>query len=249
MDADARTQPADQPEFHDDEPHDVTGLAARLNWLRAGVLGANDGIVSVAALVVGVAGATSDFGTLLTAGLAAVIGGAISMALGEYVSVSSSSDSQKALIAKEQRELQEQPEEELAELAALYQDRGLTPGTAMQVAKELTAHDALAAHLHAELNMQDDDLVSPWHAAFASAIAFLLGAALPMLAMLLPPAELRIPVTFAAVLVALAATGATGAWLGGAKVFRAACRVVIGGALALVATLLIGTWLGGSGLV
>ena len=249
MDADSRIQPANQPEFHDDEPHDVVGLAARLNWLRAGVLGANDGIVSVAALVVGVAGATSDFGTLLTAGLAAVIGGAISMALGEYVSVSSSSDSQKALIAKEKRELQEQPEEELAELAALYQDRGLAPGTAMQVAKELTAHDALAAHLHAELNIQGDDLVSPWHAAFASAIAFLLGAALPMLAMLLPPAELRIPITFVAVLVALAATGAVGAWLGGAKVFRAASRVVIGGALALVATLLIGTWLGGSGVV
>lgn len=249
MDSDARIQPANQPEFHDDEPHEVAGLAARLNWLRAGVLGANDGIVSVAALVVGVAGATSDFGTLLTAGLAAVIGGAISMALGEYVSVSSSSDSQKALIAKEKRELREQPEEELAELAALYQERGLTPGTAMQVAKELTAHDALAAHLHAELNIQDDDVVSPWHAAFASAVAFLLGATLPMLAMLLPPAELRIPITFAAVLVALAATGAVGAWLGGAKVFRASFRVVLGGALALMATLLIGTWLGGTGVV
>lgn len=249
MDADARIQPGDQPKFHRDEPHEGAGLAARLNWLRAGVLGANDGIVSVAALVVGVAGATSDFGTLLTAGLAAVIGGAISMALGEYVSVSSSSDSQKALIVKEKRELQEQPEEELAELAALYQQRGLTPGTAMQVAKELTAHNALAAHLDAELNIQDDDVVSPWHAAFASAIAFLLGAALPMLAMLLPPAELRIPVTFAAVLVALAATGATGAWLGGARIFRAASRVVVGGALALVATLMIGAWLGGAGVV
>jgi vacuolar iron transporter family protein len=240
---------ADGPRQHQNEPHAIEGLASRLNWLRAGVLGANDGIVSVAAMVVGVAGATTDFGTLLTAGLAAVIGGAISMALGEYVSVSSSKDSQTALIAKETRELHEQPEDELAELAALYQAKGVTEETAMQVAKELTAHDALAAHLDAELNIREEDVASPWHAAIASAISFVAGAVLPMLAILLPPEQLRVPVTFAATLLALAGTGALGAYLGGAQLGRATVRVVVGGAMALAATYLIGTWLGVSGVL
>jgi VIT1/CCC1 family predicted Fe2+/Mn2+ transporter len=238
----------DPATFHANEPHH-NDLAHRLNWLRAGVLGANDGIVSVAAIVVGVAGVTTDSAPILIAGTAGVVGGAISMALGEYVSVSSQRDSQQALIEKERRELLEQPEEELAELAAIYQGKGLSADTARTVARELTARDALAAHLSAELNIDETDIVSPWHAAFASAIAFLAGAILPMLAILLPPENIRVPLTFLAVLVALAVTGALGAWIGGGSKWRAAVRVVIGGALALMATFLIGNLLGASGIV
>jgi len=230
------------------EPHG-DDTAHRLNWLRAGVLGANDGIVSVAAIVVGVAGATAEAGPILTAGVAGVVGGAVSMALGEYVSVSSQSDSQRALIEKERRELAEDPEAELAELTAIYQAKGLTPETAAKVAKELTAHDVLAAHLSAELNIDEADIVSPWHAAFASAIAFTIGAILPMLAILLPPPGVRVPLTFISVLVALALTGALGAWIGGGSKTRAAVRVVVGGALALAATFVIGNLLGASGVV
>ncbi|BAS13110.1 fe(2+)/Mn(2+) transporter pcl1 [Arthrobacter sp. Hiyo8] len=160
--------------------------------------------------MVGVAGATTNTGAILTAGAAGLVGGAVSMALGEYVSVSSQSDSQKALIEKERRELAEEPEEELAELTAIYEAKGLRPETARKVAVELTEHDALAAHLSAELNIDEDDIVSPWHAAFASAIAFTLGAVLPMLAILLPPPGLRVPLTFISVLLALAITGAIG---------------------------------------
>ncbi|WP_295014571.1 VIT family protein [uncultured Microbacterium sp.] len=233
---------------HPDEPHGA-GLGQRLNWLRAGVLGANDGIVSVASLVVGVAGASSDNAALLVAGLAGLIGGAISMALGEYVSVSSQRDSEHALIAKEREELRTMPEAELAELTALYRSRGLTPETAQRVAEELTAHDALAAHLEVELGIDQDDLVNPWHAAISSAISFTIGALLPLLAILLPPPGLRIPITFAAVLVALAATGAISARIGGSSPMRASIRLVIGGALALAATWLIGTLLGTTGVV
>jgi VIT1/CCC1 family predicted Fe2+/Mn2+ transporter len=228
---------------HTDEPH-APGLGQRLNWLRAGVLGANDGIVSVAALVVGVAGATHELGPILTAGIAGLVGGAISMALGEYVSVSSQRDSERALIAKEIGELRDMPDEELEELTQLYRERGLTEATARQVAVELTAHDALSAHLEVELGIDQDDLVNPWHAAISSAIAFTLGALLPLLAILLPPPEWRVPVTFVAVLVALALTGTISARLGGSSRSRAAIRLVIGGALALVATWLVGTLLG-----
>ncbi len=242
--------PAESPESraHPDEPH-RGGIAQRLNWLRAGVLGANDGIVSVAAIVVGVAGATSDSGPILTAGIAGLVGGAISMALGEYVSVSSQSDSERALIAKERQELRDMPEEELDELTDLYRARGLSEETARQVAVELTAHDALSAHLSAELNIDQDDVVSPWHAAAASAAAFTIGAILPLLAILLPPPELRIPVTFVAVLLALAITGGVSARIGGSSRSRAILRVVIGGALALAATYGVGALLGASGVV
>lgn len=227
---------------HPDEPHGA-GLGQRLNWLRAGVLGANDGIVSVASLVVGVAGATTDNAALLIAGLAGLVGGAISMALGEYVSVSSQRDSEHAVIAKERRELAEMPEEELAELAGLYEARGLTPATAKQVAIELTEHDALRAHLSAELGIDPDDVVSPWHAALASAVAFTIGGILPLL-VILTPAAVRIPLTFGVVLVALAVTGYVAAWIGGSSRGRAMLRVVIGGALALAATFAIGAALG-----
>ncbi|MCA0217887.1 MAG: VIT family protein [Actinobacteria bacterium] len=238
----------DSPTGHTNEPHG-DGIAHKLNWLRAGVLGANDGIVSVAAIVVGVAGATSAVAPILTAGVAGLVGGAISMALGEYVSVSSQSDTQRALIAKERRELAEQPEEELAELAGLFEKKGLTAATAQQVAVELTAHDALSAHLEIELGINERDVVSPWQAAGASALAFFVGAMLPLLAILLPPENVRVPVTFAAVLIALALTGALSAWIGGSHWLRPTLRVVIGGAIALIATFVIGTLLGTSGVV
>jgi VIT1/CCC1 family predicted Fe2+/Mn2+ transporter len=238
------------PGPHADEPHAGTeGLAQRLNWLRAGVLGANDGIVSVAAVVVGVAAATTHSGAILTAGMAALVGGAISMALGEYVSVSSQSDSEKALIAKEKRELEEDPEAELAELTSLYEARGMSAETARQVAVEVTEHDALRAHLSVELGIHPEDVVNPWHAALASAVSFTVGAVLPMLAILLPPVAWRIPTTFVAVLVALGITGWTGAWIGGGPKLRASLRVVVGGALALAATYLVGQAFGASGLV
>lgn len=233
---------------HEGEPHG-SGLGQRLNWLRAGVLGANDGIVSVASLLVGVAGATTDDAALLTAGLAGLVGGAISMALGEYVSVSSQRDSERALIAKERNELQTMPETELAELTGLYRERGLSEETARRVAQELTAHDALAAHLEVELGIDQDDLVNPWHAALSSAVAFTLGALLPLLAILLPPPEWRVPVTFVAVLLALALTGTVSARIGGSPAARASIRLVTGGALALLATWLIGTLLGTTGVV
>ncbi|MEW1975010.1 VIT family protein [Microbacterium profundi] len=233
---------------HEGEPHGA-GLGQRLNWLRAGVLGANDGIVSVASLVVGVAGATTDNAALLTAGLAGLVGGAVSMALGEYVSVSSQRDSERALITKEREELRTMPDAELAELAGLYRDRGLSDETALRVAEELTAHDALAAHLEVELGIDQEDLVNPWHAALSSAIAFTLGALLPLLAILLPPPEWRVPVTFVAVLIALAVTGAVAARIGGSPPLRPSIRLVAGGALALAATWLIGTLLGTAGVV
>jgi VIT1/CCC1 family predicted Fe2+/Mn2+ transporter len=233
---------------HENEPH-RGDLSSRLNWLRAGVLGANDGIVSVAAIVVGVAGATTQAGPILTAGMAGLVGGAVSMALGEYVSVSSQSDSQRALIEKERRELAEQPEAELAELAAIYVGKGLNPETARRVAEELMDHDALTAHLSAELNIGEADVVSPWNAALASAVSFLIGGVLPLFAILLPPDMWRVPVTFAVVLIALALTGSLGAYIGGGSKTKAAVRVVIGGALALAATFAIGRLLGASGIV
>jgi VIT1/CCC1 family predicted Fe2+/Mn2+ transporter len=234
------------PAQHPDEPHG-RGIAARLNWLRAGVLGANDGIVSVAAIVVGVAAATPQVGAILTAGAAGLVGGALSMAVGEYISVSSQSDSQRALIAKERAELLSSPDEELAELAGIYESRGLTSDTARQVAIELTAHDALAAHLSAELNIDETEVASPWAAAVASAIAFVSGAILPLAAILLLPQPVRIPLTFAIVVLALAGTGALGARVGGSPLMRATIRVTVGGALALAATFLIGSLLGTTG--
>jgi VIT1/CCC1 family predicted Fe2+/Mn2+ transporter len=233
---------------HPNEPH-RGGIAQQLNWLRAGVLGANDGIVSVAAIVVGVAGVTTSAAPILIAGIAGLVGGAVSMALGEYVSVSSQSDSEHALIEKERLELATMPEAELAELTGLYRAKGLSADTARQVALELTEHDALAAHLSVELNIDQTDVVSAWHAALASALAFTVGAILPLLAILLPPPGWRVPVTFIAVLIALAITGTVGAQLGGSSRRKAAVRVVIGGAIALGATYGIGHLLGATGLV
>ena len=220
---------------HPREPHSG-GTAGRLNWLRAGVLGANDGIVSVAGIVIGVAGATTSRGPIFTAGLAGLVAGAVSMSLGEYVSVSSQRDSERAEIKQEKGELANDPDAELTELTALYEAKGLSAATARTVATELTARGALAAHLDAELHIDPADIPSPVQAAGASALSFTLGALLPMLAILLPPASLRVPVTFGAVLIALGLTGALSARLGGSNVQRAVLRVVIGGALGLAFT-------------
>ena len=229
------------------EPHRVA-FASRLNWLRAGILGANDGIVSIAALVVGVAAATTDIRTIVIAGVAGIVAGSISMAAGEYVSVSSQRDSEKALIARERQELIDQPDEELLELAEIYQAKGLSASTARLVAKELTAHDAISAHLEAELGIDERQLTNPWHAAFSSALAFLAGATLPMLAISLPPAEWRIPLAFGASLVALAITGWVGARLGNSPPIKPVFRVLAGGTFALILTWGIGTALGVSGI-
>lgn len=233
----------DDPRIHPGEAH-FGGVSKKLNWLRAGVLGANDGIVSTASLVVGVAGATTDTTALLVAGVAGMVGGAISMALGEYVSVSSQRDSEKALVEKETGELKDDPEIELEELVLLLKGRGLSEPTSRQVATELTEHDPLAAHLELELGIREEDFANPWHAAISSAIAFTCGAILPLLSILLPPPGLRVPVTFASVLITLGLTGAISAEIGGSSKLRAASRLVAGGALALIITWSIGTLLG-----
>ena len=234
--------------FHPDEPHH-NGLQARLNWLRAGVLGANDGIISTAGIVVGVAAATSDRTAILIAGVAALVAGAVSMALGEYVSVSSARDTERALIAKETQELADDPDAELAELAEIYRRKGLSQRTAHTVAVELTANDALAAHVDAELGLDLEHRINPWHAAIASAIAFTLGAALPLAAMYFASPETRVPVTFVGVIVALAATGSVSAWFGQAHRLRAVLRLLLGGALAMGATWAIGAALGTSTMI
>jgi vacuolar iron transporter family protein len=225
------------------EPH-AQGFASRLNWLRAGVLGANDGIVSIAGLVVGVAGATSARGAILVAGIAGLAAGAVSMGLGEYLSVSSQRDTEAAQLALERRELAESPEQELAELTSMYQSRGLSLATARLVAQELSAHDAYAAHAEMELHIEPGELASPWQAAFASIISFTLGAVLPLAAIILPPASARLWVTIAVVLIALALTGAISARLGGASVRKSVVRVVVGGALGLAFTYAVGRLVG-----
>lgn len=224
-----------------------TDFAARLNWLRAGVLGANDGIVSTAALVVGVAGAAVSTSALLAAGVAGVVAGAVSMGLGEYVSVSSQRDAERALLDRERAELAADPEGELDELTDLYRAKGLTAVTARAVAEELTALDPFAAHVDAELHLRPDALTNPWHAAIASAASFVTGAVLPLAAILLPPAAWRVPVTFVSVVVMLAVTGTVSAMVGEAPARRATVRVVFGGLGAMVVTYAIGRLIGFSG--
>ncbi|MEO6204680.1 MAG: VIT family protein [Mycobacteriales bacterium] len=231
------------PALHEDEPHEGS-IAGRLNWMRAGVLGANDGIVSTAGIVVGVAGATDDRHAILIAGIAGLFAGALSMGAGEYVSVSTQRDTEQALLAKERRELAEEPEEELAELAYIYQQKGLSPELALQVAEQLTEHDALGAHAEAELRIDPNNLTSPWQAAFASMVAFTVGALLPLLTITLASAATRLWVTVGSVAVALALTGWASARLGEADVRRAVLRNVAGGLLAMVITYLIGQLVG-----
>jgi VIT1/CCC1 family predicted Fe2+/Mn2+ transporter len=234
------------------EPHDPThageahgqGIGARLNWLRAAVLGANDGIVSTAGIVIGVAAATTSRTAIATAGIAGLAAGAMSMAAGEYVSVSTQRDTERALLAKEKRELREMPEAELEELAGIYEAKGLTPDLAHQVAEQLTAHDALGAHAEAELGIDPDDLSNPWHAAWASMASFTIGALLPLIAILVVPAGAHVWVTAAAVVLALWLTGWGSARLGDAPVRPAVLRNVGGGILAMVVTYAIGALVG-----
>ncbi len=228
---------------HDDEPHS-SRISSRLNWLRAGVLGANDGIVSTAGIVVGVAGATTQRSAIVVAGVAGLVAGAMSMAAGEYVSVSTQRDSERSLLDKERRELREEPEEELAELAAIYAGKGLEADLALEVATQLTAHDALGAHAEAELGIDPNDLTSPWAAAWASMIAFTVGALLPLLTIALVVASARVVVTVAAVTVALAVTGYVSARLGEAPARRAVLRNMAGGLFAMLITYLVGSLLG-----
>ncbi|MER5693615.1 VIT1/CCC1 transporter family protein [Streptomyces mirabilis] len=229
-----------------DEAHEGT-LGPRLNWLRAAVLGANDGIVSTAGLVVGVAGATDDRSALLTAGLAGLLAGSMSMAAGEYVSVSTQLDSEKAALALERRELSEQPAAELEELTELLEQRGLTRDVAREAAEQLTERDALKAHARVELGIDPDALTNPWHAAWASFLSFTVGALLPLLAIVLPSAAWRLGVTVLSVLGALVLTGWLSARLGSANPGRAVLRNVVGGALAMGVTYAAGVLLGAAG--
>ncbi|MEY9876903.1 VIT1/CCC1 family predicted Fe2+/Mn2+ transporter [Streptacidiphilus sp. MAP12-33] len=236
----------DVPSPHSGEPHHQGDLGARLNWLRAGVLGANDGVVSTAGLVVGVAGAAGSASELLTAGLAGLLAGSLSMAAGEYVSVSTQRDSEQAALDMERRELARTPEAELEELTGLYMAKGLDRELAHEVAVQLTAHDALAAHAETELGIDPEELTNPWHAAWASFLAFTVGAMLPLLAIVLPPASVRIWVTVLAVLAALVVCGWLSARLGRARVAPAVLRNVVGGSLAMAITYAAGVLLNAS---
>jgi VIT1/CCC1 family predicted Fe2+/Mn2+ transporter len=217
---------------------------SRLNWLRAAVLGANDGIVSVASIVLGVAGATANRNAIFTAGLAGLVAGALSMALGEYVSVSSQRDAERAYIAKEKLVLKNHPEEELAELADIYQAKGLTAKTAKQVAKELTEHDVIQAHLEVELKIDEQDLTNPWHAAIASMTFFTAGGLIPLVSILAVRESRQFAVTFVAAVIALCVTGYLSATIGGASRRRAMLRVVAGGIIAMLVTFGIGNLFG-----
>ncbi|WP_165967506.1 VIT1/CCC1 transporter family protein [Luteimonas aestuarii] len=212
----------------------------RAGWLRAAVLGANDGIVSVAGLVVGVAAAGSGAQGVLMAGIAGTVAGAMSMAAGEYVSVRSQLDTEHADLALERRELHDSPAQELEELAAIYRQRGLDAALSRQVAGQLSAHDALAAHARDELGITETLRARPLQAALASAVAFIVGAALPLVAALLAPPGRVEPVVIATTLVGLSLSGGLAAWAGGAAVARGAARVVFWGALAMVAASAVG---------
>lgn len=220
--------------------------SGRGGWLRAAVLGANDGILSTAGLVVGVAAADASRAAVLTAGVAGLVAGALSMAAGEYVSVSSQRDAELADLRLERRELEADPEGELAELAGIYAARGLEPDLALRVAEQLSAGDRLAAHARDELGLSADALARPFQAAWTSALSFTAGASLPLAAIAATPGTARIPVTAGVTLVALAALGALGARLGGAAVGRAAARVAAWGAAAMALTGAIGALVGAS---
>lgn len=211
-------------------------FANKLNWLRASVLGANDGVISMAALLVGVAGASASSHTLLVTGIAGLLAGAFSMAAGEYVSVSSQRDTERALLAKEKYELEHYKESELAELTSIYERKGLTPETAKQVAHELTAHDAFTAHVDAELGIDPDNLTNPSHAGLASAISYTVGGLIPTAVIVFSPLPLRVAATFIAVLAALIVTGVISAKVSGAKVAPTTARVIVGGILAMAIT-------------
>lgn len=216
----------------------------RIGWLRAAVLGANDGIVSTASLVVGVAAAQTGRSSVLIAGVAGLMAGALSMAAGEYVSVSSQADTERADLARERVELQDSPERELAELQRIYVERGLDSQLAARVAEQLMARDALRAHARDELGLSEVHTARPVQAAFASAATFTVGAALPLLAAALVPASRIIVTVAASSLLALAALGALAAQVGGSSKWRGALRVTFWGVLAMMLTALVGRLFG-----
>lgn len=224
--------------------HSENHQSRNIGWLRAAVLGANDGLISTSSLVVGVAAAQPDRASVVVAALAGLVAGALSMAAGEYVSVSSQSDTEAADLAREQMELATQPEHELAELASIYVSRGLSPALATQVAVELTAHDALGAHARDELGIHDLTRARPVQAALASAAAFAVGAGLPVLFVFVASADILTPVVFGSTIVALGGLGMLAAHLGGAPLWRGAARVTFWGAIAMVSTALIGKLVG-----
>lgn len=216
----------------------------RVGWLRASVLGANDGIISTAALLLGVAAADSSRSAILTAGVAGLVAGAVSMALGEYVSVSSQRDSERSDIEKETWELANQADHELEELTAIYQAKGLEHALAQEVATQLTEHDALAAHLREELGISTDQLAKPVQAAWSSALAFSIGGSLPLIAAAAASASLRIAMVIGVALLALIGLGYVGARAGGAPAGRSILRVVVGGAIAMGVTMAVGWAIG-----
>lgn len=224
--------------------HYETHRSTRAGWLRAAVLGANDGIVSTASLIIGVAAADASLAAILLAGSAALVAGSLSMAAGEYVSVSSQADTENADLAKERGELADQPQSELRELAAIYVNRGLDPQLAEKVAVQLTAHDALGAHARDELGITPQLRARPLQAAIASAAAFAFGAALPLIATVLSPMAHLISIVMASSLLFLALLGATAARVGGAHIGRGIVRVVFWSALAMGATAVVGRLFG-----
>ena len=224
--------------------HKETHLIERIGWLRAAVLGANDGLISTSSLIVGVAAATTAQHEILVAGVAGLVAGAMSMAAGEYVSVSSQADTEEADMARERHELATQPEAELAELTAIYQQRGVKPDLARQVAEQMMAKDAFAAHARDELGLASHVMARPVQAALTSAATFASGAALPLIIALLSPAATVVWSVSIACLIGLAVLGAVGARAGGAKVFKPTLRVVFWGAVAMASTALIGALVG-----
>ncbi|HEX7979115.1 MAG TPA: VIT family protein [Gemmatimonadaceae bacterium] len=226
--------------------HRERHFTQRIGWLRAAVLGANDGIVSTAALVVGVAAAQATRSSILVAGLAGLVAGAMSMAAGEYVSVSSQADTEKADLVRERQELAESPEAELDELRGIYEKRGLDPDLARRVAEQLTAHDVLAAHMRDELGITEAQAARPIQAALASAATFSVGAALPLIIAVVAPTRLIIALVSAGSLACLAVLGALAAHAGGASRWRGAIRVTFWSALALALTATVGRLFGAS---
>ncbi|KRB23351.1 MULTISPECIES: VIT family protein [Mesorhizobium] len=224
--------------------HVENHLVSRIGWLRAAVLGANDGIVSTASLIVGVASAAAPTSQVLVAGIAGLVAGAMSMAAGEYVSVSSQSDTENADLAREREELRSQPEFEREELAQIYVKRGLEAGLARQVAEQLMTRDALAAHAHDELGISEMTTARPIQAALTSAATFSVGAAMPLLMVLVSPASMLVPAVSVASLLFLALLGAIGARAGGANILRATLRVTFWGAFAMALTAGIGALVG-----
>ncbi len=226
-------------------PHREVHRSQRVGWLRAAVLGADDGIVSTAALVLGVAASNATRSAIVVAGMAGLVAGAASMAAGEYVSVSSQRDAERADIDRERAELAEQPDQELDELTHIYEARGLDAALARRVAEELTRTDQLGSHLRDELGLDEDSAARPVEAALASATSFALGAAVPIVVLLaFPDGRGRSPAIVVATLIALAVLGALGGRAGGAPMARAALRVSIGGAVAMAVTSLIGALVG-----